>query len=234
MDVSRLADRFSVTTETVRRDLSTLERHGLLKRVHGGAIPIERLGFEPEVSLRSRLMTAEKDRIAKAAAVEIPEEGAVLLDAGTSTAALAAVLPPDRELTVLTNSPSIAMSLAVKPFLTVLLIGGRVRGRTLAAVGPAATDLLEQTHVDVAFMGTNGFSVERGLTTPDPAEAATKRAMIAAARRVVVLADHTKLGADALMRFAQLSEVDVLVTDSGLDAEMAEELEGAGPRVVRA
>jgi DeoR family fructose operon transcriptional repressor len=101
-------------------------------------------------------------------------------------------------------------------------------------VGDWTTGALSQIYIDVAFMGTNGFSAQRGLTTPDPAEAAAKRAMIAAARRTVVLADHTKFGVDVLMRFAELRDVDVLVTDTGLDADLAGEIEDAGPRVVRA
>jgi len=234
VDVAGLAEQFGVTTETIRRDLSTLERQSLVKRVHGGAIPMERLGFEPGVARRSGLMVAEKDRIGKAALAEVPEEGAVLIDAGTTTAQFAQLLPPDRELTVVTNCAPIAVAVAVKPRIKVLLLGGRVRGRTLAAVGDWTTAALSQIYIDVAFVGTNGFSAQRGLTTPDPAEAAAKRAMIDAARRTVVLADHTKFGADALMRFAALRDVDVLVTDTGLDPDLVAEIEGAGPRVVRA
>jgi DeoR family fructose operon transcriptional repressor len=108
------------------------------------------------------------------------------------------------------------------------------RGRTLAAVGEWARRSLEDTYVDVAFIGTNGISVQRGLTTPDSDEAQVKRAMIAAARRAVVLADHTKVGNDHFARFGSLDEIDVLVTDSGVDDALAAEIAAAGPRVVRA
>lgn len=234
VDVADLAEAFEVTTETIRRDLSALEREGVLTRVHGGAVPVDRLGFEPGVARRSGVMVAEKSRIAKAAVAEVPDECAILIDAGTTTAWLAEELPAERELTVVTNSAPIASTMADRPATKVLLLGGRVRGRTLAAVGDWTTSCLDQIHIDVAFIGTNGFSVRRGLTTPDPAEAAAKRAMIAAARRTIVLADHTKFGADALMRFADLRDVDVLVTDTGLDEDLAAEVRGAGPRVVRA
>jgi DeoR family fructose operon transcriptional repressor len=116
----------------------------------------------------------------------------------------------------------------------VLVLGGRVRGRTLATVDTWATDALAQTFVDVAFIATNGVSVRRGLTTPDHAEAATKRMMIGAAARCVLLADHSKMGVDHLARFGDLEQVDTLITDSGLDERIAAELESAGPRVVRA
>ena len=234
VDVAALAAEFEVAAETVRRDLTALERHGLLRRVHGGAIPVERLGFEPGLAARDAVMTEAKERIAKAAMAELPAEGSVLLDAGTTTARLAELLPGDRDLTVVTNALQIALTLSVRPGLTLRLLGGRVRGRTLAAVDEWALRSLRDVYVDVAFVGTNGLSPERGLTTPDPAEAAVKRAMIAAARRVVVLADHTKVGAKNFARFGDLEDVDVLVTDSGLDAAETARLEAAGLEVVRA
>jgi DeoR family fructose operon transcriptional repressor len=234
VDVVSLATQHGVTTETVRRDLTVLERAGLLKRVHGGAIPVERLGFEPGLSARDSVMTVEKERVAKAALAEVPEEGAILLDAGTTTRRLAEAIPTDRELTVVVNSPPLAVILASKPSVSVIMLGGRVRGRTLATVDDGALQPLRQLHVDVAFMATNGLSVERGLTTPDPAEASTKRAMIAAARRTILLADHTKVGNDYLARFGDLDDVDLFITDSGLDPTVYEELELAGLRVVRA
>jgi DeoR family transcriptional regulator, fructose operon transcriptional repressor len=234
VDVTTLADHMNVTAETIRRDLTLLERAGVLRRVHGGAIPVERIGFEPALAARDSVLTAEKERIAKAALAEVPDEGAVILDAGTTTARLAQVLPGDRELTVVVNSPVLATILGPRANLNVLLIGGRVRGKTLATVDDWALRPLADLYVDVAFIGTNGCSVERGLTTPDPAEAAVKRAMIAAARRSVLLADHTKIGNDYLARFGSLSDVDVLVTDAGLDDDLALDLETAGLRVVRA
>src|ERR1700709_638329 len=100
VDVTALADEFAVTTETVRRDLTVLERHGLLRRVHGGAIPVERLGFEPEIAARNSVLVGEKERIAKAALEEVPEDGAILLDAGTTTGRLAEILPSERELII--------------------------------------------------------------------------------------------------------------------------------------
>jgi DeoR family fructose operon transcriptional repressor len=234
VEVAALAEELGVTTETVRRDLTTLERHALLRRVHGGAIPIERLGFEPALAARDSVLTAEKERIARLALAELPDEGTILLDAGTTTARLADALPPDRELVVLTNSLPIAMSLSVRPNLTVLMLGGRVRGRTQAAVDAWALQALADSYVDVAFIGTNGISPERGLTTPDTTESAVKRAMIRAARRSVVLADHTKVGQDHLSRFATLDEIDTIITDAAVDAQVADELRAQGPRVLLA
>jgi DeoR family fructose operon transcriptional repressor len=234
VDVMALAAELDVTTETVRRDLSVLERAGVLRRVHGGAIPVERLGFEPALAARDAVMVAEKERIAKAALAEVPEEGVILLDAGSTTTRLADVLPTDRDLTVVVNSPPLATRLATRTHLSVIILGGRVRGRTLAAVDDWGWQPLRQMCIDVAFMATNGYSFERGLTTPDPAEAAMKREMMAAARRVVLLADHTKFGNDYFACFGALADVDVVVTDSGLEESLVGEIAGAGPRVLRA
>ena len=177
---------------------------------------------------------AEKERIAAAALQELPAEGAILLDAGTTTAHLAEHLPAGRDLTVITNSLSIGLALAGRPRITVLTLGGRVRGRTFAAVDVWALRALEQTFVDVAFLGTNGISVQRGLTTPDPAEAEVKRMMIAQARRSVVLADHSKFESDHLIRFGELSDVELVITDDGLEPSIAEGIRASGPRVVLA
>jgi DeoR family fructose operon transcriptional repressor len=234
VDVVSLADELEVTTETIRRDLTALERAGVLRRVHGGAIPVERLGFEPALAARDAVMTTEKERIAKAALAELPEDGSVIIDAGTTTGRLVQVLPADRELTVVVNSPPLATALAPRANLNVIMLGGRLRGRTLATVDDWALQPLSQLHVDVAFMATNGCSVAKGLTTPDPAEAAIKRAMVRAAQRSVLLADHTKFTNTYLSRFAELSEIDVVISDTGLDPALAAELSAAGPEVVRA
>jgi len=233
VEVNALADTLGVTPETVRRDLTALERHGLLRRVHGGAIPLEKLGFEPRLDERQVRYTAEKERIAKTAVDELPAEGVVLLDSGSTTQLLAENLPHDRELTVVTNSLAIAGIISKRENLSLYLLGGRVRGRTLAAVGEWATHALQTINVDVAFIGTNGLSVRRGLTTPDQAEAMVKRAMVGASRRVVVLCDHTKVGTDHFANFATLDAVDTLITDIGLDAETAADIEAAGTTVVR-
>ncbi|RVX40555.1 DeoR family transcriptional regulator [Nonomuraea polychroma] len=234
VDVVTLAADLDVTTETIRRDLTSLERAGVLRRVHGGAIPVERLGFEPALAARDELMTAEKERIAKAALAELPEDGSVIIDAGTTTGRLVQELPADRELTVVVNSPPLATVLAARPNLHVIMLGGRLRGKTLATVDDWALRPLAHLNVDVAFMGTNGCSPTRGLTTPDPAEAAIKRAMVKAAQRSVLLADHTKFSNTYLSTFAELSEIDVVISDTGLDVTLAADVAAAGPEVIRA
>ena len=232
VDVAGLAKDLSVTPETVRRDLTALERRGVLRRVHGGAIPVERLGIEPGVADRQSHAAGQKERIARAALDELPDGGSIILDAGTTTVRLAELLPTDRELTVVTHSIPVAAVLVSRPNISLHLLGGTVRGRTLAAVGEWTRLQIAEVYADVAFMGTNSISVEHGLTTPDIAEAAVKRALIDAARRTVVLADHSKFGRESFARVAPLSEVDTVITDVELDVELAEDIENAGPRVV--
>src|ERR687887_1164572 len=124
-----LAEDLGVTSETIRRDLTVLERRGVLRKVHGGAIPVERLGFEPGLAARDAVMTTEKERIAKAALAALPQEGSIILDAGSTTGRLAQVLPTDRELTVVVNAPPLAVALASRPHLTVIMLRGRGGGR---------------------------------------------------------------------------------------------------------
>ncbi|MGH2662358.1 MAG: DeoR/GlpR family DNA-binding transcription regulator [Actinomycetota bacterium] len=232
-DVTHLADRFEVTPETIRRDLTDLEQRSVLRRVHGGAIPIERFRAEPAIAEKATAMAEEKGRIASAALSFIPSRGTVMLDAGTTTLALAQVFP-DQELTVFTNGLPVGLELAARRNLQLYVIGGRVRGRTLAQVDDWALRQLADLRLDVAFVGTNGLTIERGLSTPDPAEASVKAAICRAAQQVVVLADRTKVGEEDAVRFAPLEQVDVLVTDKGLDPTYRRALEDAGVEVVLA
>lgn len=234
VEVSLLADALGVAAETVRRDLTTLEQRGSLRRVHGGAIPVERLELEPTLATRSTRNAGVKRRIAARVLDELPTGGTVILDSGSTTQAVVQLLPPDLDLTVLTNSVSAAAALSTHPGVTLYVLGGRVRGITGAAVGEWATRALEDVVVDLAVLGTNGFSAARGLTTPDQAESLVKAAMVRSARRVLVATDSTKAGDDHLHRFAALADVDVLVTDTDLADDVAAELRAAGPQVVTA
>jgi DeoR family transcriptional regulator, fructose operon transcriptional repressor len=234
ISVADLAERFGVTAETARRDLATLERSGLLRRVHGGAVATTALSMvEPGIAERDRVRAAQKSDIAKAATALLPQDdGAVLLDAGTTTARLASLLPVDRDLFVVTNSLGIAGRLAGVGRIELRMLGGRVRGVTQACVGDEPVRALADLRLDVAFLGTNAVSARHGMTTPDPEEAAVKRAMVRSARQVVVLADSSKLDQEQLVRFATTGEVDTLVTDAEAGADQLEALRDCGLEVV--
>lgn len=234
--VTDLATRFNVTTETVRRDLSQLERLQLVRRVHGGAVSLRSVTMlEPRLSDRDQDHTPEKDRIAQAALALLPQGGGtLLLDAGSTTARVAALLPATEPWTVITHSVPIAAIVAPLPHVELHLLPGRVRTATQAAVGHATAQAIEDFRGDVAFIGTNALSVRHGLSTPDSEEAATKRALVRSAQRVVVLADATKVGQERAVRFATLDEVDVLVTDQSISRADVSAFEAAGIDVIEA
>lgn len=231
LDAAATAEQLKVSTETIRKDLQLLERKGLLRRVHGGAIAVEELSFEPAVSSRTS-NEEEKRRIVQAAVAEVPREGAVFLDAGSTTTMLAEMFPADRELHVFTNTLTIALALVSRPRLNVHTLGGRVRARTFAEVDNWAVRALSEIQVDVAFLGTNAISSERGLSTPDESEATVKRLMLSSARRRVLLADHTKHDRTSLYKYGSLSDIDLLITDDGLSEQNAHRLQSAGLKQV--
>lgn len=234
VSVKGLAEDFGVTAETIRRDLSTLEEGGLVRRVHGGAIPAHRLVYEPTLEDRTQHMSGEKERIAALAREELPSEGAIFIDAGSTTAKLVDIPPAESALTIVTNSIQIALGATGWPRATVMTVGGRVRHGTLAEVDDWALRSLAELRVDVAFVAANAVSLERGLGTPDSAEAAVKRAILSAADRSVLLVDHTKFDTESMLTYGGLREVDTVITGRELDGEKAEAMRDMGVRVVLA
>lgn len=236
ISVADLAVQFGVTTETVRRDLDTLEERNLVRRVHGGALPADSFTvLETGLSDRGLSHPEEKRRIAEAALAFLPAaDAAVIFDAGTTTVLLAGMLPQDHRITALTHAIPIAAKLADRPNVELHLLPGRVRENTQAAVGVETVAALGRIRAEVAFVGTNGITVEHGLSTPDGTEAATKAAIVASAQRVVVLADSSKLGVERTVRFADLADIDVLVTDVGADPAQLAVFRDAGVHVVTA
>ncbi|WP_336081015.1 DeoR/GlpR family DNA-binding transcription regulator [Nocardia sp. SSK8] len=236
VSVAELAEQYGVTTETVRRDLAVLDRLGVIRRVHGGAVGAGALTtIEVGTAERDSTRAAEKDRIAELAQRFLPASGgSVLFDAGTTTARVAAALATDLDLVAVTHSLPIATRLTGFPGVRLHLLGGRVRGVTQAAVGAETLRLLGELRVDVAVVGTNALTVRHGLSTPDPEEAAVKRAMIAAADRVVVVADASKIGREDFVRFGAVDDIDVLITDTDLPEAAHRDLAAAGLEVVLA
>lgn len=232
VEVAALATELDVASETIRRDLKVLAGRRLLKRVHGGAVPLETAAFESGVEYRSRVDLAQKHRIASAAAELLHGAETVYLDEGFTPRLIAERLA-DEELTVVTSSLLAAEALAHSRTVTVLLLGGRMRGRTLATVDHWATRMLAGFVIDLAYVGANGISRQHGLTTPDPAVAAVKAQVMAVARRVVFTGVHTKFGAHSFCRFADVADVDTIVTDTALPASEAHRYSLLGPVVLR-
>lgn len=234
VEVAELASTLDCATETIRRDLRQLDERGLLRRVHGGAVPIVRRSETRTIGSRREENAGEKARIAVAALAELPATGAILLDASSSSIALAEVLPVGCGLTVITNSLAVAEVLCARTDLQLYLLGGRVDPVLLAQADSWAFSALADVQADVGFFGTTGVSVRDGLTRTETGDVALARAMMASSRRRVVLADASKIGTAGTFRWAVLADVDVLVTDARLDDPSAAEIEAAGPRLVRA
>ena len=246
VSVTLLAERFRITTETVRRDLATLETAGTVRRVHGGAVAADRFSTtEESINERAIQRPDQKRRIAEAAMALIPQSGSgsILIDAGSTTEVLADLLSrrtavepsatePGTELVVITHAVPIAARLSSTPGIALQILGGRVRGLTQAAVGQATVEAAQRMRPDIAFIGANGIHPSFGLSTPDPEEAAVKAAFVRSARRIVVLADSSKLDAETLVQFASLKDLDTLITDSEPSPELAAALTEAGVDVV--
>ncbi|MDG9707016.1 DeoR/GlpR family DNA-binding transcription regulator [Streptomyces sp. DH10] len=234
VDVGKLAADLGVSKETVRRDLNRLEGHGLVRRTHGGAHAVESAGFETTLAFRTTVHVPEKSRIAAAAAELLGDAETVFVDEGYTPQLIAAALPRDRPLTVVTSSLATAGDLASAENITVLLLGGRVRGGTLATVAPWAVRMLSGFVIDLAYVGANGISREYGLTTPEPAVSEVKAQVMRASRRRVFSGVHTKFGAASFCRFADVTEFEAIVTDAGLPAAEAQRYSLLGPEVIRA
>ncbi|MGP3977054.1 DeoR/GlpR family DNA-binding transcription regulator [Streptomyces sp. 8N114] len=234
VEVAQLAAELGVAKETVRRDLRVLEQHGLLRRTHGGAYPVESAGFETTLAYRTTMHVPEKRRIASAAVELLGDAETIFIDEGFTPQLIAEALPRDRQLTVVTASLPVASVLATAGEFTVLLLGGRVRGGTLATVEHWTTKMLAGFVIDLAFVGANGISREHGLTTPDPAVSEVKAQAVRAARRRVFAGPHTKFGAVSFCRFAEVGDFEALVTSTGLPAPEAHRYALRGPQVIRA
>lgn len=219
--VSDLTRLLGVSDMTIRRDLDALAGQGLIAKVHGGATALQGPSTEePGFEVKSVRELGEKRAIARRAAHLIQPGSAIALTAGTTTWTMAGYLAEVPRLTIVTNSIRVAEVLQQqqRPDQTVVLTGG-VRTPSDALVGPVAVSAIRSLHVDLAVMGVHGVDPRAGLTTPNLMEAETNRAFCAAARRLVVVADHTKWGVVGLSQIAPLAEVDVLVTDDRLDVE---------------
>lgn len=239
---AELAKRFSVTMETVRRDLAVLEKRGKVRRVHGGAVSVDQsTSGEQGIDSRQRINAAEKRRIAAAALNVLDDSGAgaVVLDAGSTVEMLAELLlhhdhalPNGQERLIITHALHIAAKLADARGIGLELVGGRIRKLTWAATGARAARHYEQLRPDIAFVGCNGLHAQFGLSTPDPIEAVVKTAIVRGARRVVALCDHSKHGRETLLRFCTLPEIDTLITDRMPGAQLSQALEDADVEVI--
>src|SRR5215211_1112232 len=230
--VAGLAGELGVSEMTIRRELGVLSDQQLVKKVHGGAVLARGGAAEPHFATKRRINAAAKAAIAEAAVAMVADGMTVALSAGTTTWQVAQRLRGGvvRDLTFVTNSLNVAGALEANGWHSVVVSGGSFRTPSDALVGPFANRTLRQLNVDLLLLGVHSIDARAGLTTPNIAEAETNRVMVAGARRVVVVADSSKLGQVSLATFAGCDDVDELVTDSGADPATLAALADAGLR----
>ena len=224
VSVDRLAKRLKTSTSTVRRELAELEKAGLLRRTHGGAIRVEPMLYEPfrhlsSFSAQEQLHAGEKRRIGLAAAEIISDGEIIALGAGTTTTQVARSIRHRKGITVVTNAVNIAMELSHRADLKVIVTGGSMSADWFALTGPIGIATVGEMFYDKAFIGVDGAHPEHGLTTNYPDQAAVHRAMMRQARQRIVVADHTKIGDIGSALIAPVKDVDLIITDKSVTAK---------------
>ncbi len=233
IEVSESARMLAVSQETVRRELRKLEAQGLVRRSYGLAFPVETSSFETALSERQQSYPEEKSRIAAEVARRLGEARTIFVDEGFQPLLAARALPHDRELTLVTSSLPVATELSARPNVQVIIIGGRVRGKTLGVVDGTAVDMLRPFRRDLGLIGANGVTVEDGLTTPDPAVARVKAAAIEVSRRRIFIGAHHKFGVTSFVRFAGLDDFEAMITGTQLGHARARAFHAAGAEIVQ-
>jgi len=233
--VNELADRFKVSEVTIRNDLMHLEKQGQLIRDHGGALPVDhsrQITTLLAVEQRAHLQTTEKQRIARAAATLVSPGDTILMDAGTTVVEMAPYLASITPLTVVTNALNVAIEVTAKTDARVILLGGHVSRESSSTLGALAEQALGEFLVQKAFLGTQALDLERGLTDTTAEIAQVKRAMIKAARRVILLTDSSKMGQSGFIKVAPLTAVQTIITDTGLPNDARIALEALGIELI--
>jgi DeoR family transcriptional regulator, aga operon transcriptional repressor len=231
VDVWHLADEFGVSPATIRRDLRALHHQGLLRRTHGGALP-RPAGLELPLQYKSSRQHREKHAIGVAAARLVDDGDVVGMTGGTTATEVARALADRRGLTIVTNALNIAAELVSRPNIRLVVVGGNARHASYELVGPAAEAMIAQYHLDIAFIGTDGFTVAEGCTTHDEMEAHTDLGFIRQSARTVVIADSTKIGKVTFARICGTDVIDTLVTDAGIEPAVRTAAETAEVEVI--
>lgn len=230
--VSELSERFNVTQATIRSDFKELEQQGKLRRAHGGAMLPVKMNDERSTEQKMVENSVAKKMIAKAAANTVSDGDTIIIDTGTTSLFFAHELLHKKNLKIVTNDLPIASFLEEKSGFSVMLLGGEVRRGYRCTYGPMLNEYLRGIHADTVYLAINGISKEHGLSTPDYGVAQTKRNMIAAANKVILLADSTKFGQEHFAEVCPIDSVDVLVTDADTPKEYLSAFKNAGTDII--
>lgn len=228
---SELAKLFRVSESTIRRDLRELEKRKMIKRTHGGAILLEIVRFELSMDERKTKFYLEKERIGKFAAQYINSGETVSIDAGTTTLEVARNIKGKESLWIITNAVNISTLLISIGQIRVVLTGGEFCRRNLSMVGPVAEETISKFHVDKVILGADAISVKHGLTCANLQEAQVKKMMIKAGGKIIIVADHSKIGKIAFISVAPITQVHTLITDSETPSKFIRDFERQGIQV---
>lgn len=229
--VNDLSQQMRVSEVTIRQDLDCLEREGLLRRTHSGAILPSKTGFERSFQAEETSFRTQKERIAQAASELVSPGDTLILDAGTTVTELARALLNHEDLTVFTNALNIAAILEANPRITTIVTGGTLRAKQHSLVNPFATLILDKIKADLAFIGISGIEANYGLTNVNIPEAEIKAIFLKAAERRVILADSSKIGKIGLMKISEIEQIDLLITDKEADPKNIASLRQKGLKI---
>lgn len=232
VDVISLSKELGVSEVTIRNDLTRLEQKNMLIRARGGAIKIDRVGMDFTLSDKNQQHFEEKKRIGKAAAELIEDGDTIILDSGTTTMEIAKNIADVANLTVITNALNLANQLAEHQSANVIIPGGFLRRNSLSLVGATAEESFKNYFCDKLFLAVDGLNTTHGLSTPNIEEAHLNRIMMEISKQVIVVADSSKFHKRSFAFIAPISEVDIVITDSGLSGEDQKKLENAGVKVI--
>lgn len=232
LSVQKLSETLNVSLVTIRKDLTILENEGYLYRTHGGASKKSRYAFEQSVIEKENINVEQKYKIAQKALSYIKENDFILLASGTTIHYLARIIQDFENLTVLTSSLRVAIELCKKPKINTIQLGGDVRKSSTSVVGSISESILNQFSCNKLFLGIDGIDIDFGISTSNAAEAHLNNIMIERADKVYILADSSKINKRGFGKICDINKIDVLITDSRIEKQDLEKLEGVGVNVV--
>ena len=230
--VKNLSELFKVSEVTIRNDLDLLEKRNLLIRMHGGALKVQRVGIDYQLSVKAKRHAAEKRAIGKKAAESINDGETIILDSGTTTEEVAKNLGGFKDLTVITNSLNVAGQLVELPNVRVIIPGGYLRRNSLSLIGSTAEESLKKYYCDKVFIGVDGIDSQYGISTPNVEEAHLNNLMINISREVIVVTDSSKFKQRSFAKIAPITKVNTIVTDKNIPPDEKQNLENLGIKIL--
>ena len=230
--VTELSQQLGVSEVTIRADLQALAERGLIIRTHGGAIPASGSPYELALTRRRQQQVLEKSRIGQAGAAMVVDGDAIFVDSSSTALTIVPYLNNHRQLTIITNCLAVAQAVQDTPSLTVVMPGGTLQNDTASLIGIDGLDILQKFNIQKGFFGAHGLSLPEGLTDVSAEEAEVKRQMVAMCRQNIVVLDATKWGRVGLASFAQLEDIDTIITDTYAPAELLAQVQTLGIKVL--